>query len=155
MSHVAEQFSWIPLPYCSPPGCPLPIKSLALSDNCLLSVRHEPTLGALEGDPLPTTKLGDKRLYKFTWDTQNSEQSVCEEAQIRPGKQTIWRVCEMTWRKIYRWKSHLLHSSSILSPSTIWIQLLGDLDLKLPVENFSNSFIHRNHERELFALLLL
>ena len=30
-SHVAELFSWVPLPYCSPPRCPLPIKSLALS----------------------------------------------------------------------------------------------------------------------------
>ena len=29
-SHVAEQF-WVLLPYCSPPGCPFPIKSLALS----------------------------------------------------------------------------------------------------------------------------
>ena len=28
---MAELFSWIPLPYCSPPGCPFPIKSLALS----------------------------------------------------------------------------------------------------------------------------
>ena len=26
----AEQFSWVPLPYCSPPGCPFSIKSLAL-----------------------------------------------------------------------------------------------------------------------------
>ena len=26
-----EQFSWVPLPYCSPPGCFFPIKSLALS----------------------------------------------------------------------------------------------------------------------------
>ena len=26
-----EQFSWVPLPYCSRPGCPFPIKSLALS----------------------------------------------------------------------------------------------------------------------------
>ena len=30
-SHVAEQFSCVPLPYCSPPRCPFPIKSLALS----------------------------------------------------------------------------------------------------------------------------
>ena len=30
-SHAAEQFSWVPLPYCSPPRCPFPIKSLALS----------------------------------------------------------------------------------------------------------------------------
>ena len=30
VSHVADLFSWVPLPYCSPPGCPFPIKSLAL-----------------------------------------------------------------------------------------------------------------------------
>ena len=30
-SHVTELFSWVSLPYCSPPGCPFPIKSLALS----------------------------------------------------------------------------------------------------------------------------
>ena len=30
-SHVAELFSWVPLPYCSPPGHPFPLKSLALS----------------------------------------------------------------------------------------------------------------------------
>ena len=30
-SHMAELFSWLPLPYCSPPGCSFPIKSLALS----------------------------------------------------------------------------------------------------------------------------
>ena len=30
-SHAAEQFSWVSLSYCSPPGCPFPIKSLALS----------------------------------------------------------------------------------------------------------------------------
>ena len=31
VSHVAGQFSWLPLPYYSPAGCPFPIKSLALS----------------------------------------------------------------------------------------------------------------------------
>ena len=31
VSHGAEQFSWIPLHYCSPPTHPFPIKSLALS----------------------------------------------------------------------------------------------------------------------------
>ena len=30
-SHVAEQFSWVPLPYCFPPRCRFRIKSLALS----------------------------------------------------------------------------------------------------------------------------
>ena len=31
VSHVEERFSRVPLPYCSPPGCPFPVKSLALS----------------------------------------------------------------------------------------------------------------------------
>ena len=31
VSHVAEQFSWVPLPSCSPPRHPFPIKPLALS----------------------------------------------------------------------------------------------------------------------------
>ena len=31
VSHMAQVFSWVPFPYCSPPGCPFPIKSLALS----------------------------------------------------------------------------------------------------------------------------
>ena len=30
-SHVAEQFSWVPIAYCSPLGLPFPIESLALS----------------------------------------------------------------------------------------------------------------------------
>ena len=30
-SHMTELFSWVPLPYCSPLGCPFPIKSLVLS----------------------------------------------------------------------------------------------------------------------------
>ena len=29
VSHVAEQFSWVPLPYCPLPRCPFPIKSLS------------------------------------------------------------------------------------------------------------------------------
>ena len=31
LSLVGGQFSWVPLPCCSPPGCPFPVKSLALS----------------------------------------------------------------------------------------------------------------------------
>ena len=39
-SHVAEQFSWVPLPYCSPPGCPFPKNSLALSAHVSLQTIH-------------------------------------------------------------------------------------------------------------------
>ena len=56
VSHTAEQLSWVPLPSCSPPGCPFPVKSLALSarvssDNSFLSVRQEPSFGPWKGSP--------------------------------------------------------------------------------------------------------
>ena len=53
-SHVAEQFSWVPLPCCSPPWCPFSIKSLALcvsTENSFLSARQEATLGSGRGPP--------------------------------------------------------------------------------------------------------
>ena len=56
-SHVAEQFSWVPLPYCSPPGCPFPIKSLALSTHVSPRIIHfqvldkNPVLGPGRGPP--------------------------------------------------------------------------------------------------------
>ena len=50
-SHVAEQFSWVPWPYCSPPGCPFPIKSLALSvcESPQTIYRQESTLRPWKG----------------------------------------------------------------------------------------------------------
>ena len=57
VSHVAEQFSWVPLPYCSPPGCPFPIKSLALSAHVSPWTIHfgvldkSPVLGPGRGPP--------------------------------------------------------------------------------------------------------
>ena len=56
-SHMAEQSSWVPLPYYSLPGCPFPIKSYCFvntcvsSDNSFPSVRQEPTLGPWKGSP--------------------------------------------------------------------------------------------------------
>ena len=59
-SHVAEQFSWVPLHYCSLPGRTFPIKFLALwarvsLGNSFLSVRKDPTFGPWKGVPLPAT----------------------------------------------------------------------------------------------------
>ena len=42
---MTEQFSWVPLPYCSPPGCPFPIKSLALSGHVSPQTIHFQLLG--------------------------------------------------------------------------------------------------------------
>ena len=55
--HAAEQFSWVPLPYCSPAGCPFPIKSLALSAHVSPRTIHfrvldkSPVLGPGRGPP--------------------------------------------------------------------------------------------------------
>ena len=57
VSHAAELFSWVPLPYCSPPGCPFPIKSLALSAHVSPPTIHfrmldkSPVLGPGRGPP--------------------------------------------------------------------------------------------------------
>ena len=59
-SHMAEQFSWVPLPCCSLPGCPFPIKSLALSARVsprtihFLVLDKSPLSGPGRG-PLPAT----------------------------------------------------------------------------------------------------
>ena len=76
-SHTAEQFSWVPLPYCSPPGCPFPKKSLC-QHMCLLgqfipSVRQEPSFGLWKGSPFlqqfccHSYKVALYYLVKFTY----------------------------------------------------------------------------------------
>ena len=60
-SHVAEQFSWVPLPYHSPPGHPFPIKSLALSTHVFPQPIHfwvlaKSPIWALETEVLPETE---------------------------------------------------------------------------------------------------
>ena len=59
-SHVAEQFSWVPLPCCSLPGCPFPIKFLALSARVSprtinFWVLDKSPFSGPEGVPLPAT----------------------------------------------------------------------------------------------------
>ena len=55
-SHLAEQFSWVPSPSCSPPGRPFPIKSLALSAHVSPHTVHfwvykSPVSGPGKGPP--------------------------------------------------------------------------------------------------------
>ena len=67
VSHVAELFSWVLLPYCSPPRCPFPIKSLALSahaDTAPWTVHFQqflldknPVLGPGRGPPSCNTSV--------------------------------------------------------------------------------------------------
>ena len=72
-SHKAEKFSWVPLPYCSPPGRPFPIKSLALSAHVSLQTIH---FWALDKSPL----LGPGR---------------------GPSSCNIFMRCKFTWGNIY------------------------------------------------------
>ena len=59
LCQLAELFSWVPLPYCSPPGCPFPVKSLALSALVSPQTSHfrvldkSPVLGSGRGPLLP------------------------------------------------------------------------------------------------------
>ena len=64
VSHMAEQFSYVSLLCSFLPGCPFPIKSLALSaheetssDNAFLSIRQEPTLGPWKWVPFLATVI--------------------------------------------------------------------------------------------------
>ena len=56
-SHVTELFSWVPLPYCSPSGCPFPnkiscfVSTCVSSDNLFPSVRQAPSFGPWKGSP--------------------------------------------------------------------------------------------------------
>ena len=68
-SHVAQQFSWVPLPYCSLPGRPFAIKSLALSAHESPRIIHfqvldkSPVSGPGRGPPsCNTSESGWKEL---------------------------------------------------------------------------------------------
>ena len=94
-SHVAEQFSWVPLSCCSPPRLPFPIKSLALSacvslGNSFTSVRQEPTLRPGRG-PLPAAF---SLLESFT------KQMFIEPLQVTPG--TIYPTGNTTSNKTHQ-----------------------------------------------------
>ena len=79
--HVAELFSWVPLPYCSPPGCPFSIKSLALSAHVSPWTIHfqvldkSPVSGPERGPPSCNTfKLGSSK-GPPAWFCSEAEQS--------------------------------------------------------------------------------
>ena len=65
-SHMAEQFSWVPLPYCSSLGCPFPIKSRALSAHVSPRTIHfrvldkSPVSGPGRGPPSCNTLIRNK-----------------------------------------------------------------------------------------------
>ena len=65
-SHVAEQSSWVLLPTCSPPGCPFPIKSLALSARVSPRTIH---FRVLDKSPLSGPGRGPPFLQQLWYDS--------------------------------------------------------------------------------------
>ena len=119
-SDAAKQFSWVPLSYCSPPGCPFPIKSLAVStcvssDNSFPSVRQEPSFGPWKGSAFLQQKQTsssfteeencgntvqlEKRLFrwqgKFNRDPKKKEISSILETYSN------WRNGNLNWVKCF------------------------------------------------------
>ena len=106
VSHAAEQF-WVPLPYCSLPGCPFPIKSLGLPAHVSPQTIHfrvldkSPVLGPRKGPPsynTYTTQLGPRVQI-----SQGCSQGVDHNnpqlgKKLLPGSHSCWQnsiPCEL------------------------------------------------------------
>ena len=103
---MAEQF-WVPLPYCSLPGCPFPIKSLGLPAHVSPQTIHfrvldkSPVLGPRKGPPsynTYTTQLGPRVQI-----SQGCSQGVDHNnpqlgKKLLPGSHSCWQnsiPCEL------------------------------------------------------------
>ena len=90
-----SMFSWVSLPYCSPPRCPFPIKSLALwarvsLDNSFPSVRQEPGFGPWKGSPFLQQFLNFS-IIRITW-------RVWKKTLLSPTHESVMQeVCGRTW----------------------------------------------------------
>ena len=94
-SHAAQQFSWVPLPYCSPPGCPFPIKSLALSACVSPWTIHfwvldkSPVLGPGRGPPSCNRMALNNHspAKKLTWENWLTDSTTATANSWRPHPQ--------------------------------------------------------------------
>ena len=91
---VAKLFSWNPLPYCSPPGCPFPnkiscfVSTCVSADNSFPSVRPEPSFGLCKGSPFPQQMATLEGLFFTETDiliTRGTQGPAC-----LPTDQTQW-----------------------------------------------------------------
>ena len=81
-SHVAELVSWVPLPYCSPPGCPFPIISLALSAHVSPWTIH---FWVLDKSPVSGPGRGPPSCNSTVYSTV--EQYLCFKPKMSRSKQ--------------------------------------------------------------------
>ena len=117
VSHMAELFSWVPLPYCSPPGCLFPIKSLALSAHVSPRTIHfrvldkSPVSGPGRGPPSCNKSAREfERTLVGMW--SNSSAYSCENWLWR--SQFHWRgyICIYTDDLSFKWRNRKISMSS-------------------------------------------
>ena len=97
-SHVAEQFSWVPLPYCSPPRRPFPIKYLALSAHVSPGTIHfwvldkSPVLGPGRGSPSCNRMALNNHspAKKLTWENWLPDSTTANSQQLGATSQKVW-----------------------------------------------------------------
>ena len=94
VNHAAEQFSWVSLPYCSPPRCHFPIKYLALPAHVSPQTIHSwvldksPVSGPGRGPPSCNTWTSPDGQYQnqinYILCRQRWRSSI-QSAKTRPG----------------------------------------------------------------------
>ena len=79
---MAEQFSWVPLPSCSPPGRPFPVKSLALSAHGSPQTIH---FRVLDKSPLALAGASPSCNNALAHGSQTSASTPGSSCYLRPG----------------------------------------------------------------------
>ena len=117
-SHVAELFSWVPLPYCSPPGHPFPIKPLALSAHVSPRTIH---FRVFDKSPVLGTGRGPPSCNRATWTNTWTMYTMNLLFGISLLYEMINRYSDLTEHK--KWWTVLFHNrvnkANILLPS-LW-----------------------------------
>ena len=122
VSHMAEQFSWVPYPSCSPPGCPFPIKSLASSAHVSPQTIHFRVLDKSPvSGPLPATVWLRKRtrelagemlmLHILTGVFYYIGLCICQNSLTACLGFLNFTVCEFVINNNMLWHKQILNSS--------------------------------------------
>ena len=102
-SHTAEEFSWVPWPFCSLPRLPFPIKSLALPACVSPQTVHfqvldtSPLLGSGRGSPSGNTNIDGREKQKTgTYQKRLNQKREDNETDKRSRLNTI-KFCNPGW----------------------------------------------------------
>ena len=112
VSHVAEQ-SWVPLPYCSPPGCPFPIESLASSACVSLQTIHfwrldkSPLSGPGRGPPSCNTWTNSTCIpWELVTNKHTGAHRRLSESEIRVEKGNLFSQPSRRFQYTLKFETH-------------------------------------------------